>query len=49
MSALKETKKETVIDLGSLSGKGYPAPMNLDNGSGKKPTTDKTDRRKKGS
>jgi hypothetical protein len=47
MSALKETKKETVIDLGSLSGKGYPAPMNLDNGSGKKPTTDKTDRRKK--
>ena len=45
-TALKDTKKETVIDL-SVGQKGYPAPVNLDNGSGKKVTTDKTDKRKK--
>lgn len=46
MTALKDAKKETVIDLSSLAQKGYPAPVNLDNGSGKKPA-DKTDRTKK--
>ena len=46
-SALKDVKKETVIDLSSVVQKGYPAPVDLDNGSGKKPATDKTDRRKK--
>lgn len=49
-NALKDVKKETVIDLSSVAQKGYPAPVNLDNGSGKKPATDKTDkadRRKK--
>jgi L,D-transpeptidase catalytic domain len=45
MNALKDVKKkETVIDLSSLTQKGYPGPVNLDNGSGKKPATDKTDR-----
>jgi len=47
MTALKDAKKETVIDLGALAQKGYPAPVNLDNGSGKKPSTDKPDRTKK--
>jgi lipoprotein-anchoring transpeptidase ErfK/SrfK len=47
MSALKDTKKETVIDLNSLGKKGYPAPVNLDNGSGKKSTTDKARGRKR--
>jgi hypothetical protein len=47
MTALKDAKKETVIELSSLAQKGYPAPVNLDNGSGKKPTTDKTDRTNK--
>ncbi len=28
-------QKEVVIELTALSGKGYPAPVNLDNGSGK--------------
>lgn len=28
-------QKEIVIELTALSGKGYPAPVNLDNGSGK--------------
>ena len=33
---------EVVIDLGSaVAQKGYPAPVNLDDGSGKKPATDK--------
>ncbi len=34
-------KKEVVIDLGTVAQKSYPAPVNLDNGSGKKPTADK--------
>ncbi len=34
-------KKEVVIDLGTVAQKGYPAPVNLDNGSGKKPNADK--------
>ena len=37
----KKGEKEIVIDLGGVSAKGYPAPVNLDNGSGKKPATDK--------
>ena len=40
LSALKDVKKETVIDIGSVK-KGYPAPIKLDNGSGKKPAADK--------
>ena len=47
MSALKDVKKETVIDLSSVVQKGYPAPMNLDNGSGKKPAAPKAERKKK--
>lgn len=49
-NALKDVKKETVIDLSSVAHEGYPAPVNLDNGSGKKSATEKTnktDRRKK--
>jgi len=34
-------KKEVVIDLGTVAQKGYPAPVDLDNGSGKKPNADK--------
>jgi lipoprotein-anchoring transpeptidase ErfK/SrfK len=39
-SALKDVKKETVIELKGL--KGYPAPVNLDKG-----TTNKTDKKKR--
>src|SRR6185295_12360428 len=39
LNALKSPlKKELVIDLGTVAQKGYPAPVNLDNGSGKKST-----------
>jgi L,D-transpeptidase catalytic domain len=42
LDALKsDLKKEVVIDLGGIGQKGYPAPVNLDNGSGKKPAADK--------
>lgn len=42
LDALKsDLKKEVVIDLGGKGQKGYPAPVNLDTGSGKKPATDK--------
>jgi lipoprotein-anchoring transpeptidase ErfK/SrfK len=44
LNALKSpVKKEIVVDLGTVAQaqKGYPAPVNLDNGSGKKPTADK--------
>jgi hypothetical protein len=34
-------KKEVVIDLGTVAQKGYPAPVDLDNGSGKKVAADK--------
>ena len=37
-------QKEIVIDVSTVAQKGYPAPVNLDNGSGKK-ATDKTDRK----
>ena len=38
LSALKsKPKKEVVIDLGTVAQKGYPAPVDLDTGSGKKP------------
>ena len=36
LNALKEVKKETVIDISSVAKKGYPAPVALDTG-----TTDK--------
>ncbi|HEU0254154.1 MAG TPA: L,D-transpeptidase [Pyrinomonadaceae bacterium] len=39
VAALKDVKKETVIELNGL--KGYPAPVNLDKGN-----TDKTDKRR---
>jgi hypothetical protein len=32
-----KNQKEVVIELAALSGKGYPAPVNLDTGSGKPP------------
>lgn len=39
LNALKDTKKkETVIDISSVAQKGYPAPVDLDSGSGKKNT-----------
>jgi Uncharacterized protein conserved in bacteria len=34
LSALKDVKKETVIDISSVAKKGYPAPVALDTGSG---------------
>jgi hypothetical protein len=37
----KKGEREIVIDLAGLSAKGYPAPVNLDTGSGRKPTSDK--------
>jgi hypothetical protein len=36
LNALKDVKKETVIDLGSTAQKGYPAPVALDNGNADK-------------
>jgi lipoprotein-anchoring transpeptidase ErfK/SrfK len=36
LNALKDVKKETVIDISSVAKKGYPAPVDLDTG-----TTDK--------
>ena len=36
LKALKDVKKETVIDLGSVAQKGYPAPVDLDTGSADK-------------
>jgi len=32
LNALKDVKKETVIDIGSVTNKGYPAPVALDTG-----------------
>jgi lipoprotein-anchoring transpeptidase ErfK/SrfK len=37
-------QNEIVIDLGTVAQKGYPAPVNLDNGSGK-PSTQKSTKR----
>jgi lipoprotein-anchoring transpeptidase ErfK/SrfK len=34
-SRIASNQKETVIEIAALKGKGYPSPMNLDNGSGK--------------
>lgn len=43
LNALKDVKKETVIDIGSVTNKGYPAPVALDTGGtdkrGSKPRT----------
>lgn len=36
LNALKDTKKETVIDISSVAKKGYPAPVNLDTGNADK-------------
>ena len=36
LNALKDVKKETVIDISSVAKKGYPAPVSLDTGSGVK-------------
>jgi len=40
LDALKDVKKDTVIDISSVAKKGYPAPVALDTGTGK-PATDK--------
>jgi hypothetical protein len=40
LNALKDVKKDTVIDLGSVAQKGYPAPVDLDTG-----TAGKTDKK----
>ncbi|HET9714332.1 MAG TPA: L,D-transpeptidase, partial [Pyrinomonadaceae bacterium] len=37
-----KAQKEIVIDLGTVAQKGYPAPVNLDNGSGKPSTQKRT-------
>ena len=45
LNALKApVKKEIVVDLGTVAQKGYPAPVNLDNGSGKRSTQKSTKR-----
>ncbi|HEU4835380.1 MAG TPA: L,D-transpeptidase family protein [Pyrinomonadaceae bacterium] len=36
LNKLKDVKKETVIDLGSVAQKGYPAPVSLDTGNADK-------------
>ena len=36
LNALKDVKKDTVIDLGAVAQKGYPAPVALDNGNADK-------------
>ena len=36
LNALKDVKKETIIDLGSVAQKGYPAPVDLDTGTADK-------------
>lgn len=36
LNKLKDVKKETVIDLGSVAQKGYPAPVSLDTGTADK-------------
>lgn len=38
MNALKNVKKENVIDISSVAKKGYPAPVDLDTGTGKRNT-----------
>ena len=38
MNALKDVKKESVIDISSVAKKGYPAPVDLDTGTGKRNT-----------
>ncbi len=40
LNALKDVKKDTVIDISSVAKKGYPAPVALDSGTGK-PAADK--------
>ncbi len=40
LNTLKDVKKETTIDISSVAKKGYPAPVALDNGTGK-PAADK--------
>jgi hypothetical protein len=35
MTAVAKNQKEIVIEVGALKGKGYPAPVALDTGSGK--------------
>src|SRR5215213_2908337 len=46
LNALKNAKKETVTDISSAGKKGYPAPVDLDTGNGKKQTADKTDQKR---
>ena len=41
LDKLKDVKKEIVIDISSVAKNGYPAPVDLDTGTGKKPTADK--------
>ena len=43
LNALKSpVKKEIVVDLGTVAQKGYPAPVDLDTGTGKKPASKRT-------
>jgi hypothetical protein len=41
LNALKDVKEEVVIDLGTVAQKGYPAAVDLDNGTGKNPVADR--------
>jgi hypothetical protein len=34
-----KNQKEIVVEISSLAGKGYPAPVNFDTGTGKPPAT----------
>jgi hypothetical protein len=36
---IAKNQKEIVVEISSLAGKGYPAPVNLDTGTGKPPAT----------
>jgi predicted metal-dependent hydrolase len=36
LNALKDVKKETVFEIGSVAQKGYPAPVDLDTGNADK-------------
>jgi len=46
MNTASKNQKEIVVEIGALQGKGYPAPVAFDTGSGKtKATPPKADKR----
>ena len=42
LNSLKDVKKETTIDIGSVAQKGYPAPVDLDTGTDKRGSKPRT-------